>query len=238
MADRFFCAEIPPGGGITLRGDEAKHLARVARRAIGDHVEVFDGRGNCVEAEILEIERDHVRLQARSPVPDRETSVSLSLLVAVPKGERFDWIVEKATEVGVARLIPLKAARSVVDPRSAKMERLRRVILEASKQCGRNRLMVLEEPIPSLEAFERDHSDVRLLAEAGGAGPVSWPRWRSGGSVSLAVGPEGGWTEAELNAARTAGWTLVGLGPTRLRVETAAIVGAGLVLSRGEGDAP
>lgn len=232
MADRFFCPTPPDAGRLVLEGDEAKHLARVARREVGELVEVFDGRGACVAAEILDITRGRVELAVRSTIEDRLAPAPLTLLVAVPKGERFDWIVEKATELGVARLVPLKAARSVVDPRSAKLERLRRVILEASKQCGRNRLMTLDEPIPATEAFRSERAAVRLLAQSGGEPPGSWPWLSADLPVALAIGPEGGWTDAELEEARASGWTFAGLGATRLRVETAAIAGAAIVFSR------
>ena len=199
----------------------------------GETVEIFDGKGGCVEAEIVEISKDRVELVARRSMPDRSPTVNLTLLVAVPKGERFDWLVEKATELGVARLVPLKAARSVVDPRMGKLERLRRVILEASKQSGRSRLMTLEEPVTVTEAIRRESSDIRFIAEAGGLSCGEWP-WKQGGSVALAIGPEGGWTAEEVALTRDLGWTTVGLGATRLRVETAAIVGAGVIFSKSE----
>src|SRR4051812_33999449 len=226
LADRFYCADLPRQGRLELRGDEARHLARVARREPGDVVEVFNGRGVCVEATVLSITKDSVSLEVGRSVSDREADLALTLYVAAPKGERFDWIVEKATELGVDRLVPLRAARSVVDPRSAKLERLRRVVLEASKQCGRNRLMRLEEPRSAIEAFRAEGSAVRMVAQAWGAAPSGWPAFAFRSAVALAVGPEGGWTEAELDEARASGWTLAGLGATRLRVETAAIVGA------------
>ena len=236
MADRFFCAQLAREGRIVLDGDEARHLARVARRVVGDRVELFDGRGLGVVAKVEAIGRDRVDLEATGIVADREPGIGLSLLVAVPKGDRFDWLVEKATELGVRRLVPLRASRSVVDPRSSKLDRLRRAILEASKQCGRNRFMTLEEPMAAAEAFARETSSLRLMAEAGGAPVSRWPALAAGDAAALAIGPEGGWTGAEIEAARASGWSLVGLGPTRLRVETAALAGAAIVLSRAEGE--
>ena len=232
MADRYFAPELPATGPLVLVGDEARHLARVARREVGDFVEVFDGRGRAFVARVDSIERDRVVLILGSEIDDRRPSVDLSLFVAVPKGDRFDWLVEKATELGVARLLPLKAERSVVDPRMAKIERLRRAVIEASKQCGRNRLMIVDEPASVPRALQSEEFPIRLFADAGGLPPSRWPVVSAGSRVALAIGPEGGWTDAERRLAAECGWTVVGLGPTRLRVETAAIAGSSILFSQ------
>lgn len=232
MADRFFAPELPAAGSVALTGDEARHLARVARREVGDLVEVFDGQGRGFVACIELIERDRVVLALGSAILDRRASLDLSLLVAVPKGDRIDWLVEKATELGVTRLVPLKTERSVVDPRAAKIERLRRAVIEASKQCGRNRLMILDEPTSLSHLLLTEKSPIRLLADAGGLPPSRWPVVSAGSRVALAVGPEGGWTDEERRLAAEYGWIIVGLGPTRLRVETAAIAGSTILFSR------
>jgi 16S rRNA (uracil1498-N3)-methyltransferase len=133
LADRFYCPEPPIDGRMTLEGDEARHLIRVRRVGLGEGVEVFDGRGSVYRAEVSGLGRDRVDLTIRGVGPSgRPTACRLTLATAVPKGDRFDWLVEKATELGVARLVPLVTERSVVAPRSAKLDRLRRVIVEAS----------------------------------------------------------------------------------------------------------
>src|SRR5262249_15441748 len=139
----------PHEGRLRLPADEARHLSRVCRLGLGDQVEVFDGQGFATTAEVVVIRDDWVELSARgAPLPVRQPECALTLATAVPKGDRFDWLVEKATELGVERLIPMLSERSVVDPRSSKLTRLRRTVIEASKQCGRARLMVLEGPVP------------------------------------------------------------------------------------------
>ncbi len=235
MADRYFTPSPIRPGRITLSGDEAKHLVRVARRQVGDVVEIFDGRGNGALAKVLSTERDAVVLEVGNPVPDRDPDLSLTLAVAVPKGERFDWLVEKATELGVARLVPLRAERSVVDPRSAKLDRLRRVIVEASKQCGRNRLMILDEPRTLRDYLENEPSNRRFLANQGGMEIRQWPPTGPDRTTALAIGPEGGWTAAEVDQATALGWIPAGLGTTRLRVETAAIAGAAVLFAFSQG---
>ena len=128
LADRFYCPDSPVNGRVLLEGDEARHLIRVRRVARGECVEIFDGRGSAIRAEVADLGRDRVELVVLGPaVSIREPRCLLTLATAVPKGERFDWLVEKATELGVARLTPIVTERSVVDPRSAKLDRLRRV---------------------------------------------------------------------------------------------------------------
>jgi 16S rRNA (uracil1498-N3)-methyltransferase len=236
MADRFYCpsAATSPGGLLALEGDEARHLGRVRRVGVGQVVEVFDGRGFAVRAEVVGLSRDSVTLRAVGPpLPGREPGVELTLATAVPKGERFDWLVEKATEVGVARLVPVVTARSVVEPGGAKLDRLRRVVVEASKQCGRNRLLAIEPVTPWAEFSGRVGPDIlRLLSHPGGTGLNREPGvHRTTDRVVIAVGPEGGFTEEEVTSARAAGWVTIGLGPTILRVETAGLVAASLALA-------
>lgn len=235
MADRFYCPDPPAAGRLTLVGDEARHLARVRRLGAGAVVEVFDGRGPTARrAEVRVVATDRVELEILGePVAGREPPFPLVLYAAVPKGERFDWLVEKAVEVGVARLVPLVAARSVVEPRPSKLERQRRTVVEASKQCGRNRLMEVVEPWPMARLLREERSAVRLLARPGGLVPSEWPPVEPGEGAALAIGPEGGFTDEEADAARDAGWVAASLGPTILRVETAAVVGAALGLALG-----
>jgi len=233
VTERFFCPTPPKDGRIRLEGDESRHLSRVRRLGPGAVVEIFDGGGFATSAEVTDQGKDWVDLKVvGDPLPDRVTPCRVTLATAVPKGERFDWLVEKATELGVDRVVPIVTERSVVDPRATKLDRLRRSIVEASKQCGRNRLMVLERPLPwSVWLTEPAAAALRLVAHPGGLPPSSWPQARRGGEAALAIGPEGGFTDLEVEAARAAGWQLASLGATLLRVETAGLVGCAAILA-------
>ncbi|WP_165063681.1 RsmE family RNA methyltransferase [Paludisphaera rhizosphaerae] len=231
MSQRFYCPEPPIDGRYRLDADESKHLVRVCRHGVGDLVEVFDGRGAATAARVVETGKTAALEAEGSPLPDRPAAVAIEIGAAVPKGDRFDWLVEKAVELGVARVVPLATARSVVDPRGSKLDRLRRAIIEASKQSGRNRLMELGAPEGLLDFLGRD-GGVRLLADPSGAEPSAWPAIRSGDSVRLVIGPEGGLTEDEVATAIKRGWTAVRLAAPILRVETAAVAGAAAVLAR------
>jgi 16S rRNA (uracil1498-N3)-methyltransferase len=229
MARRFYIPQPFDSTAIRLAGPEAHHLSRVMRLAAGDEVTLFDGRGAEARARIDAIAPGVVELTIveRFAAPESPEH-SLILATAVPKGERFDWLVEKATELGVARLIPLVTARSVVNPGDSKLERLRRTIVEASKQCGRSRLLELTAPIAWREMVETE------MASGGAwiADPSGEPPTVDGGERFrpriVAVGPEGGLTADELALAVEHGAKLVGLGPRILRIETAAITLAAL----------
>jgi 16S rRNA (uracil1498-N3)-methyltransferase len=234
LGDRFYCPDPPVDGRARLDGDEARHLIRVRRVGVGESVEVFDGRGSGYRAEVVAVGRDRVELAILGPSPPgRVAACRLTLASAVPKGDRFDWLVEKATELGVARLIPLGTERSVVDPRSAKLDRLRRVVVEAAKQCRRERLMDLDPPTPWASLVGSAVDGVRLVADPGGV-PVASLLEIGAAPVVLAIGPEGGFTEDEVDRAVRAGWRTVDLGPTILRVETAGLAGCSTLLALGE----
>jgi 16S rRNA (uracil1498-N3)-methyltransferase len=233
VSERFFCPTPPRNGRIRLEGDEWRHLSRVRRLGPGAAVEIFDGEGFATSAVVTALGNDWVDLEViGDPLPDRVAPCRITLATAVPKGERFDWLVEKATELGVDRLVPIVTERSVVDPRATKLDRLRRTIVEASKQCGRNRLMVLEQPVAWPVWLSRPSATaLRLVAHPTGLPPRCWPQAEHGGEAALAIGPEGGFTDREVEAARAAGWHLASLGSTLLRIETAGLAGSALVLA-------
>lgn len=232
--ERVYAPAGVGAGAIALDRDEAHHLVRVRRVAAGDQVVAFDGRGNSWLCRLGDVGKNAAWLEVIEPLVPDSAAVSLPevwLGTAVPKGDRFDWIVEKATELGVARIVPLSCDRSVVEPRSTKLERLRRTVIEACKQCGRDRLAEITEPV-RLHDFlsERREGDMGLFADRGGAAPgeivAAEPR---PDKIFVCVGPEGGWTEGERTLATSHGWRPVGLGPHVLRIETAAIAASAVI---------
>jgi 16S rRNA (uracil1498-N3)-methyltransferase len=235
LAARFYCPDSPREGRQRLLGDEAHHLRRVCRLGIGDIVEVFDGQGLATRSEIIAMDHGSVVLTIHAVLPERVPPLHLSLATAVPKGERFDWLVEKATELGVTRLIPIVTARSVVQPGAQKLDRLRRSIVEACKQCRRDRLMILESPVDWARVVEATHQSLRYLADPAGPTVATSPVIDRGVAVTLAVGPEGGFEPAERELAVQAGWAPICLGVNTLRIETAGLVGCAALFVRAEG---
>lgn len=224
MSERFFVETPISGDWATLVGPEAHHLAHVMRADAGTEVTLFDGEGAEFAARVAKVGRATVDLDVLSRnAIDRELPFELTLGVALPKGDRQRWLVEKATELGVTRVVPLKTARGVAQPVENALERLRRAVIEASKQCGRNRLLVMAEPMRLSDyVVSAPASAARMLAHPGGEllnflhdGLIS--------GIYLAVGPEGGFTEEEVADSISAGWKTVSLGPRILRVETAAL---------------
>ncbi|MDZ7616646.1 MAG: RsmE family RNA methyltransferase [Patescibacteria group bacterium] len=231
MADRYF-AETPipfqPGTElrVTLSGGEAHHLIHVMRATVGTRVTLFDGGGAEFPAEVGRMGRAEVELAVlQCDQISRELPRHVALAVALPKGDRQRWLVEKAVELGVAELIPLATQRSVAQPVSQALDRLRRAVIEASKQCGRNRLMHVAEPAdwPALMAATRAEPQ-RWLAHPGVQGEAAaCVTPRPGDRVFMAVGPEGGFTDEEVALAAAARWQPIHLGARILRTETAAL---------------
>ena len=236
----------PDGGSVTLSEEESRHLRDVLRLRAGEEAFVFDGEGRefaCVVAEAGG-RRGPARLEIRASVspPSRESPLSLTLGVALLKGEKFDLVVQKATELGAARVVPVVTRRADVrvrDEREAvrRVERWRRLALEACKQSGRARVPAVGAPVALAEltaaaAVNSRGASARLMfAERGGAGldevAAGWAE-RPASAVAL-VGPEGGWDDGEIDEAARAGWTVVTLGGRVLRAETAAVVVAALL---------
>jgi 16S rRNA (uracil1498-N3)-methyltransferase len=245
MADRFYIDSPLELGPVALEGPEAHHLAAVVRVRPGDQVCLFNGDGRAYAAQVVAIERRRVSLQVTEvTAPQRELPVSLEVAAPLPKGDRAQFLVEKLTELGVTTFVPLSTSRSVVHPRDAKLEKLARHVIEASKQCGRNVLMQVAAVADWLTYCRTNWVGPRLLAH-----PADKNRPGNSGSpdalaalpsaafapparVALAVGPEGGFTDEEIAAACQAGWQLLDLGPRILRVETAALVLAAWIIRR------
>lgn len=228
MGNRFFVSQpLTAGESVELPPQEAQHLIRVLRGRTGDRVTLFDGGGAEFAAQIQKVDRQRVEVQVleRRDV-DRELPVSLTLCVALPKGERQKWLVEKAVELGVDRVIPLQTTHGVAQPSDGAMERMRRTVIEASKQSGRNRLMEIVAPRSAAQLFADRYAPgiVRWVAhpqaKGGSRRPELAPDVRQ---LVFAIGPEGGFSDDEAAAAHRGGWKLVGLGARILRVETAAM---------------
>jgi 16S rRNA (uracil1498-N3)-methyltransferase len=232
---------IPPqrlaGDVVSLAGDEHRHLVRVLRLGTGDRVVLFDGLGAEVEAVIrragprqalLELgQRRQVQARATPPV---------TLLLGVPRGDRMDIAVQKTTELGIARIVPVLAARTTAGrPRRERWEKIAR---EAARQSGRADVPEIAAAAPledAVRAAGAGATGLVLWEEAAATAPAALPLGRAlpaePRAVALVVGPEGGLTTDEVGAARAAGYQVVTMGPRILRSETAAIAAVAVVQS-------
>lgn len=235
---RFY---VPPNdfraAAAVLGADETRHLRDVLRLRAGDEVRVFDGRGREFAAVVETIGKKETILRVAAEVAPAApaSNLDLTLAVALLKGEKFDFVVQKAVELGVGEIVPIATRRADVKLKSAadfakKCERLERIALEACKQSGRADLM----PIGDLENFEefierRASERVALFAERGGE---KFEAIAAGAKLTAVVGPEGGWEDAEIDFARRRGAQIITLGGRVLRAETAAVAVAAVLQHR------
>lgn len=209
---------MEPGGVLELPAGEAHHVLKVLRGRSGDPIEVADGAGRVFAARLrggneVDVQED---LATQEPV-----DVEITLYQAVPKGGRMDLVVEKATEAGATRIVPLLTERGVVNPREGKVGRWRRVVAAAARQSLRLSVPEVTEPEPFGDAVLSVGETGVLLHNARELQPVEAV---VDAPASLFIGPEGGWSGGELRFAEEAGLAFGGLGPYRLRSETAGIV--------------
>jgi len=225
---------LASGKSQTIEGDAANHITRVLRLERGDSLIVFDGRGGEHAARIVELRKDAVLVAVGDhSTAVRESTLSLTLAQGVSRGERMDWVVQKATELGVTRIVPVLTERTVVKLGAQQAERKllhwRGIATAACEQSGRDRVPVVDMPL-ALAAFlaASDSRATRvLLSPTGDRGIGGLPR--PGADVVVLIGPEGGLAEAEQRAALAAGFLAVRLGPRVLRTETAAVAALTLI---------
>jgi 16S rRNA (uracil1498-N3)-methyltransferase len=214
------------GEEILLDGTEAAHLTRVMRHGVGDQVRLVDGAGMAFDATIVAVAGTTVRCRITARHPRlSEPAVSVVLGAALLKhAAAFDYLVEKATELGVSAIVPVRTARTI--PGQAKVDRWRKIALASMKQCGRSVLPEVTDPVSFTEFLRRDpgESALRTIAHEAVDEPLL-PRLlaeRRPSRLIVAIGPEGGFAESEVDAARAGGFLAVSLGTRRLRAETAA----------------
>jgi len=230
MTRRYFAPELPTGGGhVTLSSEESQHAIRVMRVAVGDRVTLFDGDGSEAFAEVFELGRNQCHVRADPPQSvNREPRCQIHLAIAFPKPDRARELIERLTELGVHTVTPLVANRTQRPPSDSLLDKLRRGVIEASKQCERNQRMEIRSPTAATEFFTEPSDGARWIAHAcDDATPIADVIRPD--HVTAAVGPEGGWTEEEVAAATGNGFLPIHLGKRIYRIETAATVIAALL---------
>ena len=220
--------DIPAHGLLDAPAAAAHHLTHVLRLAAGDGLTVFDGRGSEYAARIERIDKSGVRLKLGEPsAVSRESSLQITLAQGLSSGERMDYTVQKAVELGVHSIQPLAVERSVVrlsGERAAKrLSHWQAVVIAACEQCGRNHVPPVAPLAPYARWLACLGSDELRLTLSPSAGLTLHELQRPASSIVLLVGPEGGLAPRELRDAEAAGFTAVRLGPRVLRTETAAL---------------
>jgi len=228
MTDRYFVEGPLPDDAPRLEGPEAHHFQHVMRGSAGDEIVVFNGQGGEFLARVDQVRRAEILLTLleRRDI-DRQPRLRVTLGAALPKGDRQRWLIEKAVELGAERFIPLQTRRSVGHGAEEAAQKLRRAAIEAAKQCGGNRLLAIEPradwsawlaaaPAHAARWIAHPGSDSRAASEFLKDCARAAEAW-------VAIGPEGGFTDEEVEAGKAQGWQVVSLGPRLLRVETATL---------------
>lgn len=231
---RFFCdAALAPGAELALPAGAARHV-QVLRAQPGDAITLFNGQGGQWQATVQRMGRSEVvvRLDTHEAI-EREAARAITLAIGMPANERMDWLVEKATELGVSRIAPLHTQHGVLrlaGERAQKKQAHWQAIAQAAcEQCGRNHLPTID-PVRDIAAFLREANGARaVLSLADGSAPAGQV-FAGAEPLTVLIGPEGGLSGAEDAQARAAGFAPVTLGERVLRAETAAIAALTLAI--------
>ena len=235
MSEQYYldptCSTVR-GNEVLLGGDEAHHFVRVMRGNVGDEIRLFDGKGSRFRGVVETMRKTKIGVRIiETDSTSTESSVRLTVATALPKGDRQKFLIEKLTELGVARFVPLRCERNVSKADAAVLARFRRWVIEASKQSLRTVLMEIENE-KSLDEFG-DFSGRKFLPHPvfdTEIGQTTFPNEITE-NVLVAVGPQGGFTPPETATALRCGFTPIDLGPRFLRTETACFVVAALLLT-------
>lgn len=218
---------------ITLEGPEAHHLARVKRARVGESLLVMDGDGLVGVCEIVEIAGSRQRPIVAATLGSIERIDRVSPVVRVfapaPKGDRLGSMLDALTQIGVTSYTPIVTDRSERNPDALRTDKLERIVLESCKQCVRAHALEIRDPV-SLDDVLGESGEVPTLVCQGGVDDVLETPGDGGGEVRLVVGPEGGWSDEELARIGDSGARVVRMTPHVLRIETACVVGASIVL--------
>jgi 16S rRNA (uracil1498-N3)-methyltransferase len=221
------------GETALVEGEAHHHLFKVKRLQTGERLRVIDGEGHARWATITGIDKRAARLALGEAAPANEPQRAVELFVAAAKPERLAWLVEKATEVGVVAIRFIPTGREARSVETSQLARLRRIAVAAVEQSGRSVVPLLAIEGGLGEAIARARAAGTPVAALEASGATSCPLAGAAGRIGLLVGPEGGWSPEEIDLFRDRQVPVWSLGPTVLRVETAAVVAAGLVLCGG-----
>ncbi len=226
---------LQAGTAVELELGQSQHLCRVLRLKVGAHLILFNGSGGQYPATISTIDRKSViATTGNFEATERESGLYLQLGIAISRGEKMDWVVQKATELGVSSIVPLVSERTAVrlkgERENKKLRHWQQIATSACEQCGRNRLPQILPPLTLEQWLQSVQADTRLVLHhtASNTDPGS----STPSSIALLVGPEGGLSPAEITAAEQAGFSSLQLGPRVLRTETAPLAAIAILQAR------
>jgi len=225
----FIDKENISNGVVRITGSDSYHLSRVRRVKPGSTILLRDEEGMGYSARVTEVTSDEIKAEITDEFSRGSTIPDISLYMALLKGGNFEFVIQKAVEIGVNRMIPVVTERTVPDPEKMsgkKIDRWNKISDEACKQCLRSTPVLIEPPLRFKEVLGEDVTEPRLICHPGADLQLkqALKDFTSRQSVSVLVGPEGGFSAGEITEARNAGWSAVNLGVNHLRAETAALI--------------
>jgi 16S rRNA (uracil1498-N3)-methyltransferase len=237
---RIYCESVLEETTLSVVGPEAHHALRVKRLEVGDRVQVFDGRGRVAEATIAGATKSRggewgLSLALGEARTTPKVSPRVEVFSGVPKGPRLEDMIDQLSQVGVALWRPLVCERTIVEPRGGKLDRLKRAATESAKQCGRPWFMEIGEPAGFAAAVKSGAGARVILADASAEIALETGGGEQAQVIRLLIGPEGGLTGQELAVAGAASAEIRRFGPHVMRIETAAVAGAGILLAAASG---
>ncbi|MCI5660786.1 MAG: 16S rRNA (uracil(1498)-N(3))-methyltransferase [Clostridia bacterium] len=239
MASFYLDAPRADGEIAPLAAEESRHVLKVLRMNVGDELCAIDGCGGRFEAKIDSVDQNTVWVKLCNRLPDNESAVRITLYQGLPKADKLDFIVQKLTELGGACVCPVKMERSVVksDAKDGikRRERLEKIAREATKQCRRATAPEITEPLSWKQAFARMKEHELILVPWEDARGVRMKdiarKMPEANEIGIVIGPEGGMSEAEVDAMRELGARAITLGPRILRAETAAVASVAMAMT-------
>ena len=229
--NRFFVdKKINRDQELKIEGDNFHHCITVLKHKIGDNIIIFDATESEYHCKITEIKNAHFLIEVQYLIPKKESGPQIYVYQCVPKGKALEDIIEKSVELGVAKLIPVVSERTIKKPEAVK-KRWGSIVESATKQCGRNDLMNILEPISFLDIFDNDNSDLKIIFYENSENRIHNCSFKAKNikKISIIIGPEGGFNEKEISLAKSNDFIDVSLGNTVLKSTTALILGIGLV---------
>lgn len=235
---RFFIDYTPEvGGSAVVEGADARHIGGALRMTAGESLTLCDGKGTDYACTIVAVEKERVALSVDAAAPSSsEPSLAVTLYMGLPKGDKMELIIQKAVELGVTAIVPVATSRCIVklDGKDAakKQARWQRIAAEAAGQSGRGIIPIVETPISWKEALARFGTEQTLLCYEGGGAPIGTLVTPADTTVSLVIGPEGGFDTAEVEAVLAVGGKIATLGPRILRCETAPLAAIAVLMEK------
>ncbi|MCW5581052.1 MAG: 16S rRNA (uracil(1498)-N(3))-methyltransferase [Luteimonas sp.] len=228
---------LASGARLALPESAAAHLTRVLRLREGDACVLFNGDGHDYDARLASVGKREALVEVgQARAVGNESPLRITLLQGIARGEKMDLILQKSTELGVARIMPVDAERTEVRLEAARMEKRlahwRSVVASACEQCGRARLPDIAAPVTLAEAAARTEAAAKLTLDPAGEHTMASLAIDAGAGVAIAIGPEGGWSPRDREALRAAGFRGLTLGPRILRTETAGLAAIAALQAR------